>query len=232
MTGLLARSNPLLLLAWAALAMVAAVAVRDLLTGVVMLALVVGIGLVVLPGRSGPRLRYLVVLLAALSTGWSTWLVGDHDLVVAVTAGLRVSVLALPGVALAPLVDPSELADQLAQRLKLPARGVIAVTAALQRIDLMAETWRQVSRTRRARGGGPGRGPASQLRHLGSVSFAVLVATMRQATAMATAMDARGFDGADRRSWAELGPWRRSDTALLVLGVVLTILPYVLWWSR
>src|SRR5699024_6468180 len=138
----------------------------------------------------------------------------------------RVLVLALPGVALAPLIDPSALADQLGQRLRLPARGVVAFTAALQRVDHLGDTWRQLSRARRSRGVGPGRGPVGAARQAGSVTFGLLVATLRQATRMSVAMDARGFAGADRRSWAEPAPWSRLDTAVVLVGLLLTAVPY------
>lgn len=229
MRGSLGRANPLALVALAVLGMVAAVAVRDLVTGLVLVAMMVVAGTIALPRHSGPAWRWIVILLAAGSTGWSTWLVGEHDLSIAATAALRVSVLALPGVALAPLVDPANLADQLAQRLKLPARGVVAVGAALQRIDLMAETWHQLVRARRARGAGPGRGPVSKIGHIVSVTFALLVATMRQASAMAVAMDARGFATAQRRTWAELAPWSRGDSIWVALGVAHAVIGYGLW---
>lgn len=231
MTRSLGRSNPLVLVGLAVLGMVAAVTVRDLTTGVVLVAVMVLAGIIGLPRQSGPVWRWAVVVLAAASTGWSTWLVGDREVAVAVTAGLRVSVLALPGVALAPLIDPADLADQLAQRLKLPARGVVAAAAALHRIDLMAQTWQQLVRARRARGAGPGRGPVSRISHILSVTFALLVATMRQASAMAVAMDARGFATAQRRTWAELSPWRRLDTVWVVLGVLHVLLGVGLWMS-
>jgi energy-coupling factor transporter transmembrane protein EcfT len=61
-----------------------------------------------------------------------------------------------------------------------------------------------------------------------SMTVALLVSTMRLSGAMALAMDARGFAGAQRRTWAEPAPWRPADTALLALGVVLAVLPWLL----
>jgi energy-coupling factor transporter transmembrane protein EcfT len=45
---------------------------------------------------------------------------------------------------------------------------------------------------------------------------------------MAVAMDARGFAGAKRRTWAEPARWTGADTVLLVLGAVTAALPVVL----
>ena len=232
MTGLLARTNPLVLVILSILGMLASLAVQDLTTAVVTLGLVMVAGLVGMPARSGPLFRYLAVVLGSVSIAWSTWLVGERDLGVAVVAGLRIVVLALPGVALAPLIDPSALADQLGQRLRLPARGVVAFAAALQRVDHLGDTWRQLVRARRARGVGPGRGPISTVRHAGSVTFGLLVATLRQATRMSVAMDARGFGHAERRSWAEPARWTRLDTAVVLIGVALGAVPYLFILGR
>lgn len=232
MTGVLARTNPLVLVALSILAMVASLAVRDLTTAVITLAVIIVAGVLGMPRRSGPLVRYLAVVLGCVSIGWSTWFVGDRDLGVAVVAGLRIVVLALPGVALAPLIDPSALADQLAQRLRLPARGVVAFAAALQRVDHLGDTWQQLARARRARGLGPGRGPISRVRHVGSVTFGLLVASLRQATQMSVAMDARGFAHAERRSWAEPARWSRLDTGVLLSGLALVALPYLITLGR
>ena len=43
-----------------------------------------------------------------------------------------------------------------------------------------------------------------------------------QAAVLALAMDARGFAGAHRRSWAGPAPWRLPDT-LVVIGGLLVI---------
>lgn len=230
MTGALLRVNPLVLVALAVLGMVASLPVRDLVTAGAVLVCYLVVALVALPWHSGPVWRYLPVLLGAASVGWSTWLLGGQDLGTAVVAGLRLAVLALPGVALAPLVDPAALADQLGQRLRMPARWAVALAAGLQRIDRIGELWQVLARARRARGLGPGRGPVSRIRYAGSVTFGLLVATMRDATAMAVAMDARGFATADRRTWAEPAPWRRIDSVMLAVGLVVCAVPYLLWW--
>lgn len=230
MTGALLRVNPLVLVVLALLGMVASLAVRDLRTAVVMLGCYLVFGVLGLPRRSGPAWRWLPVLLGAVSVGWSTWLLGGHDVGTATVAGLRLVVLAAPGVALAPLVDPAALADQLGQRLRLPARWAVALAAGLQRIDRIGELWQVLARARRARGLGPGRNPVSQVRHASSVTFGLLVATMRDATAMSVAMDARGFAAAERRSWAEPAPWRQVDTVVLAAGCLAAAVPYLLTW--
>jgi energy-coupling factor transport system permease protein len=225
-TGALGRANPLVLMALGLLGLVASLGVRDLASAAVALGGCLAFGLLLLPRRTGPAARYLAVVVAVASVAWSTWLLGGHDPEVAVVAGMRIAVLALPGVALAPLIDPSGLADQLGQRLRLPARFVVGVAAALERFERLGAVWEQASRARRSRGLGPGRGPFDRARHAASVTFAVLAATLRDAAAMSVAMDARGFATAHARTWAEPAPWTRTDTVVLALGAVVVALPY------
>ncbi|MEL7974457.1 energy-coupling factor transporter transmembrane component T [Isoptericola sp. F-RaC21] len=232
MIGALARVNALVLVALGLLGLVASLGVRDVASAAVALVACVAFGLVLLPRGAGSPVRYLAVLLAVVSVAWSTWLLGGRDLVVAAVAGARIAVLALPGVALAPLVDPSGLADQLGQRLRLPARFVVGVAAALQRFERLGTVWEQASRVRRSRGVGPGRGPLSRARHASSVTFAVLAGTLRDAAAMSVAMDARGFAGAHRRTWAEPAPWSRTDSAVLAVGAVVAALPFAVLVAR
>ncbi|GAB6938892.1 energy-coupling factor transporter transmembrane component T [Isoptericola variabilis] len=226
MTGVLARVNALVLVALGLLGLVASLGVRDVASAAVGLGACLAFGLVLLPRGAGSPARYVAVLVAVASVTWSTWLLGGHDPVVAGVAGVRIAVLALPGVALAPLVDPSGLADQLGQRLRLPARFVVGVGAALQRFERLGTVWEQAARARRSRGVGPGRGPLSRARHAASVTFAVLASTLRDATAMSVAMDARGFAHAYRRTWADPAPWTRTDTAVLAAGALAAALPF------
>ncbi|WP_345713728.1 CbiQ family ECF transporter T component, partial [Kineococcus glutinatus] len=174
--------------------------------------------------------RLVGVGLAAVSVGWSTWLLGaggpDRS-EVAVTAALRVLVLVVPGALLLGWVDPSRLGDALAQRLRLPARPVVAATAALQRLEQLHEAWDALARARRARGLGPGRSPVQRARFAAAMTFGVLVVALRSAERAAAAMDARGFAGCGRRTWAEPAPWTRADSALLVVGAAVAVVPAV-----
>lgn len=221
-----AGANPLVLLAVGTLAIVASLAVRDLRTAAVALAAYAVAGAVLLPSSRFALARFAAIAVASVSLVWSTWWLGGQDLELAVTAGLRIVVLALPGAVLAAYVDPSQLADQLGQRLRLPARPVVAFAAAMQRFGALRETWGQLDRTRRARGFGPTRSPVSRARHAVSLAFALLVSALRDAARMSVAMDARGFATAGSRTWAEPAPWTRTDSALLALGVVLAALPW------
>lgn len=223
-----ADSNPLVLIAIGLLALPASYAVQSLPIAVCALGAYALAGLLLVPRWVGIRLRIGVVTFAALSVVYSTWLLGGRDVEDAVVAGMRILVLALPGAVLAAYVDPARLADQLGQRLRLPARPVVAVSASLQRFEHLGETWSQLDRARRARGFGPTRGPVSRARHAAGLTFGLLVSAMRDATSLSVAMESRGFGVASARTWAEPAPWRTSDTVLLTLGAGLAAIPIVL----
>ncbi|WP_432545260.1 energy-coupling factor transporter transmembrane component T family protein [Kineococcus sp. SYSU DK004] len=224
------RCGPLSLLAVSLLAVPGSLAVDDWRVG----ALALAVQLACLPLAAGrwrelwPRL--VPVAVAALSVGWSAWLLGDAEDPVAagLASVLRILVLVLPGVVLTTWLDPSEAGDHLAQRLRWPARAVVASVAALGQLTALRDTWEEVSRARRARGLGPGRGPASAVRWAASTSFGLLVDAVRRAGRTSTAMDARGFAGASRRTWALPAPWRRADTVLLVAGTAVVAVPVLL----
>lgn len=172
--------------------------------------------------------RLLLGGVAAFGLGLTTWLYGGHSSDAAVAAALRILYLVTPSALLAPLLRPSPLGDALAQRLRLPARSVVAATAALQRLDSLGDQWQQIQRARRARGLGLDGGAGRRLIGSGAAAFALLVVALRQTSLLAVAMDARGFDGARQRTWAEPAPWRLSDTFVLGLAAGLAVLPWLL----
>jgi energy-coupling factor transport system permease protein len=165
---------------------------------------------------------------AATGVAATTWLYGGHSGGVAAAAALRIGYLVLPSAMLAHLIEPSALGDALAQRLHLPARGVVAATAVLQRLDSLGEQWQQVQRARRARGLGLDGGPIRRVKGAAASAFALLVVALRQAGTLAVAMDARGFAAATGRTWAEPAPWRLVDSVVAALAAGSAVLPWLL----
>jgi len=186
------------------------------------------------PGlRPSGRLRRLASrlvpgLVSAASVGWSAWLLGGHSLPTAAAAFLRVAVLVYPSAVLLPFVDTDRLAEQLAQRLRLPARPVVAACAALQRVQSVGELWTQLTQARRVRGLGPGRSPYARARHVATLTFAALVDSLAAAGRLAVAMDARGFAAARRRTWLEAARWGLADSVAVALAAVLPLLGWLL----
>lgn len=222
------RPGALSLLSACLLPVLGGVAINSPRVGVVcVLAEAVALGWLAVDVR-GSAVRLAVALLAAGSIAGSTWLYGGHQADSSVGAALRILYIVLPAVLVTPQIRPSPLGDALAQRLKLPARPVVAAVAALQRLDSLSGQWQQVRRARRARGLGADGGLDRRVRHLGGAAFGLLVVAMRQTGTAAAAMDARGFAGATRRTWAEAAPWRGGDTLVLALALGLAALPWVL----
>lgn len=221
------RCGPLSLIAVALLPFAGAVGIQSVEVGLASMLGVLLLALLVLRDLRSTWWRVALGLFAATSVAVSTWLYGGQDLDTAGGAALRILYLILPSALVTPYLDPFRLGDHLAQRLRLPPRFVVVSVAALQRLQQLAATRDQITRARRARGmGGEGRF-LGRTRSGVSVLFGVLVSTLRMSGRIAVAMDARGFAGAHRRTWAEAAPWRPADTLLFLVGVGLAVLPWV-----
>ena len=228
--GLALRCGPLSLLGAATLLVVGAIGVHSALAAAAGILCWLAISPFVTRGVRMPARRLLPGAIAVVSVGFSSWLLGStHDPLDGAAAGLRIAFFVVPGVWLAGFVEPSALGAHLAQRLHLPARPVVAATAALQQFDRLVDDWRQLRAVRRIRGVAAGRNPGARVREFAGLTFALLVQSLRTAARMSVAMDARGFSAAQasgfRRSWAEPAPWRRSDTIMLLLGALVAAVP-------
>ncbi|MFZ7088219.1 ATP-binding cassette domain-containing protein [Curtobacterium sp. RRHDQ10] len=143
--------------------------------------------------------------------------VTDGSLGLALATVLRLIAIGLPTIALFARVDPTDLADGLAQVLRLPARFVLGALAAIRMTTLMREDWRVLGMARRARGTA-GRG---RFRRGASMAFALLVLALRRATTLAVAMESRGFGAPGRRTWARESRFGPREWAMLaaLLGI-------------
>lgn len=237
--SVLERANPLAKLL--ALAPVTAVLVASMdwvSSGLVLLA---ALALLPLSGiRTGEFLRraWLLVVAATVSA-WGTALVGEDSgrmlleagpvsvsegsVLAGAATGLRILAVALPGVMVFITTDPTDLADALAQRLRLPARFVLGSLAAFRLLAVLTEEWRVLGQARRARGVGTGGTPVRRMSSwLGQV-FGLLVQAIRRATRLAVTMEARGF-GAGERTWARPSRFTALDGAVVAGGLALAAL--------
>ena len=153
---------------------------------------------------------------------WQAWFVtvteGSLDLALAI--GLRILAVGIPGIVLFATTDPTDLADGLAQVLRLPARFVLGGLAGLRLVGLFVDDWRQLALARRARGVADGRGPVAATRRLAGQAFALLVLSVRRGSKLATAMEAKGFGSDAPRTWARPARWAWRDTVLLAIAVL------------
>lgn len=221
MTSLVLRVNPLVLIAVGLCSLLGSFAIHDLRVALIAVGAYAVAAILLLPSWRFPLLCLGFTSFAAVSIVYSTWRLGGHDEREALTAGLRIVVLAWPGSVAVGYLDPSRLADYLAQTLKLPARFVAAFSAALQRFVSLGSAWQQLDRARRIRGFGPSRNPIATGRYAANMSFGLLVNALRGASQSSIAMDARGFADAHDRTWAEPAPWTRLDLIGLAVAIAL-----------
>ena len=234
-TALLARANPLAKLgAGMVLTIVLLISVDWASASV---ALVLECALLPLAGLS---LRMLLrrgwpILLAAAVGGYGTALLAPKtgelllslgpvtfttgSLEAGVAIALRGLAIALPGIMVLASTDPTDLADALAQKLRLPHRFVLGALAAMRLVGLLVTEWQTLGMARRARGvgGEPGlfRGIKSQL----GQAMALLVQAVRRASRLAVTMEAKGF-GAGPRTWARVSTFSPLDVWVGAAGLL------------
>ncbi|GAA2148763.1 energy-coupling factor transport system ATP-binding protein [Humibacillus xanthopallidus] len=233
---LLARVGPLALLVAALCVLPLPALLGSWRQGLLVLAVELTLGLVGLlapgPGRRpegrlrGVLARLAPAVVAVAGVAWSAWLLGGRDLEIAAGAALRVLCLIVPSAFVVGFIDPERLGDHLAQRVHLPARPVVAATAALQRLQSFDDLWTELMTTRRVRGIRADHGLVRRGAEAVAVTGGLLVGALGQAAGLALAMDARGFAGAHRRSWAGPAPWRLADSlavggGLAIIGAAL-----------
>lgn len=175
-----------------------------------------------LPVWIGAPLTGLTIALYGQPAGavYFEWLfirISEGSLALAVATTLRVIAIALPAVALFITIDPTDLADGLAQTLRLPARFVLGALAGTRLIGLATADWRTVSLARRARGVGD----RNVFARLAGTGFALLVLTIRRGSTLATAMEGRGFGAPVERTWARPARWGLREW--LVVGAGLAV---------
>lgn len=142
---------------------------------------------------------------------WWAVEVSDGSLQLGLATMLRILAIGLPAVLLFITIDPTDLADGLAQLLRLPARFVLGGLAGLRLVGLFAEDWRALTLARRARG----LAESGAVRRMLGQSFALFVLSIRRGSKLATAMEARGFGSSTPRTWARPSVFRGRDWAAL-----------------
>lgn len=133
----------------------------------------------------------------------------------AVAVALRLLALALPGIAVFAAIDPTELADALITHWHANPRIAVGSLAAVRMTPLVVDDLRQSYAARRTRGvisRNPFRAAITLFRMVASV----LITTIRRATRLSVAMDARGFDAGLPRTTARISRWRLRDTGAIV----------------
>lgn len=174
---------------------------------------------------AGAALAILNALFAADPTGSTLLRIGPINLttggvVGGLAVGLRVIGVALAGMLAFATTEPTDLADALQQQLHLPPRMAVGSLAAVRLAPAIAHEWQILRLARRARGVSAGRSPLAAIRIGAGQLLGLLVSSMRRATRLATAMEARGFGSRPCRSVARPRAMRRGDWLLLAAGAL------------
>ncbi|MHA2788629.1 energy-coupling factor transporter transmembrane component T family protein [Corynebacterium sp. S7] len=143
------------------------------------------------------------------------WLlqITDNSLELAVAIALRVIAVGLPIVVLSADVDPTDLGDGLSQILKLPSKFVLGTVAAIRMMGLLRDDVEAMRRSRRSRG----LADTGRLKYWFTIAFGLLVMSLRRASKLATAMEARGFARSNTRTWARESRLYPRDWVFMVL---------------
>ena len=181
-------------------------------------------------------LRAWPLIIAAVIGGWSTaivaadsgavlldvglWSISEGSLQLGLGFMLRGLAIALPAILLMSCTDPTDLADALAQKARLPHRFVLGSLAAMRLVGLMAEEWQTICMARRARGVGSQGSPIQRLKATLGQSFGLLVQAVRRASRLAVTMEARGFGGG-QRTWARESTYSLLDIWVLAGGLAI-----------
>ncbi|MDH4657983.1 energy-coupling factor transporter transmembrane protein EcfT [Corynebacterium pyruviciproducens] len=151
--------------------------------------------------------------------------VTDNSIQLAFGIFLRVLAIGLPVVLVSYGVDPTDLGRALAQVLHLPARFVLGTVAALQMLTALQDDLHAMHRARRSRGLIDQHGFGHRFKNGASLAFGLLVQSLRRASTLSVAMEARGFAYASCRTWAKHEYFRLRDGVLLAVTVALASVP-------
>ena len=190
----------------------AGLSLRMLLTRgwpILLASLVGGYGTALLAPKTGELL---------LALGPVTFSTGSLEAGVAIA--LRGLAIALPGIIVLASTDPTDLADALAQKLRLPHRFVLGALAAMRLVGLLVAEWQTLGMARRARGVGGASGLFSRLKAQLGQAMALLVQAVRRASRLAVTMEAKGF-GTGERTWARESTFSHIDIAVVATGLVI-----------
>ena len=231
MITLLDRLNPVARLLFAMLLAAPALMTLDWVSASIMLGLELIIFTIAGSGLAGMfRRLFPIAIVAAIASvsmalygrpgghvfaSWWLITISQRSLLLALAVFLRILALALAAITLLGRVDPTLMADGLAQIVRLPARFVLGTLAGVRLTGLLANDWRSLTLARRARG----LGDSGAVRRWASMAFALLVSALRRASTLATAMEVRGFttDNARRRTWARSSRLSWADAVGLVI---------------
>ncbi|MCL1922910.1 MAG: energy-coupling factor transporter transmembrane protein EcfT [Propionibacteriaceae bacterium] len=144
---------------------------------------------------------------------WGFIVISEQSLSFAAAVTARVLAFGMACLVTLIGVDPTDLADGLAQVWHLPARFVLGVLAATRLLVRLGHDWKTMTLARRARG----LGDHHRLHRYATIGFALIVSALRRGSTLATAMEVRGF-GRGKRTWARESKVGLADGVCLIVA--------------
>ena len=222
----LARANPVAKLVAAAILMgvlfvpSGPVAPAIVLAGILACLPFTGLAVPTLLARTWPLL-VAALMVGVLNVVLAPASAGGPDIANGLALGLRLLGIALSGVLALATTDPTDLADSLQQQAHLPPRLAVGAMAAIRTLPILAVEWQLLGMARRARGVSAGWSPLLFIRLAFGRLLALLVGSVRRATRLAQAMEARGFGAEACRTIARPQRMRVADWGLLLAAAAL-----------
>jgi len=142
---------------------------------------------------------------------WGLITISEQSLSFGVAVAARVIAFGMACLVTLGDMNPTDMADGLAQVWRLPVRFVLGTLAAVRLISCLMNDWKTMQLARRARGLGDHRA----VRRFATAAFALLVSAIRRGSTLATAMEARGF-GHKQRTWARVSTVGVPDLLFIV----------------
>jgi energy-coupling factor transport system permease protein len=234
----LARANPLAKLGATLVLLVALFASLDGVTATVILAALVA--LIPASGLAALALvrRSWLIGLTAISIGVANVLfapaqagativelgplrIGSETLLDGAGLSVRLLAVGLAGILATATSQPTDIADALIQQLRVSPRFAVGALAAIRLLPSLARDWQTAALARRARGVDAGRSPLGALRLFAGLLLSLLVGSVRRATRLSLAMQARGLGARECRTVARVQRMRPGDWAWIAGALVL-----------
>lgn len=154
---------------------------------------------------------------------WGILTISQGSLTLAGSTALRIIAVGVPALCLMQGMDPTDLADSLCQQFHFSDRFVYGGLAGMRLFSLMSDDWAALSLSRRSRG----IAGKSKIGDSISQSFALLVLSIRRSTALATAMQARGFGSKHKRTHWRQTTLRSWDWVYLVICLLIPLISMI-----
>ena len=156
---------------------------------------------------------------------WGVVHITQGSLELACATALRIIAMGIPAILLIYGVDPTDLADSFSQQLKLSDRFVYGGLAGMRLFPVLQDDWAALAASRRSRGIGFDKNKS--VKAFAQQGFALLVLSIRRSSALAVAMQARGFGADIKRTHWRISTVKAQDYVFTAIAVLVPVIALV-----